>query len=391
MIIKGKYTEAEIKAVEYDDGVVKQIYNMLQSPGINNKVVVMPDTHVGKGSVVGFTMPVTNRVIPNVVGVDIGCGMLTAKINAPKQTLQEIDTLIREVIPVGFNVHKFAVDDSEGLTDLVEKLGSVSLNYVSRSIGTLGGGNHFIELGKHNNEWYITIHTGSRNLGLKTCQYHQKKAQEECRNRQFDYKKELQKLKRLFVGKELGNKINELKLRSAKTRTEKELAYLQGDSVQEYLNDMYICQEYASKNRLVILEYICGKLCVGFSVIAESVHNYISPQDKIIRKGAISAYKNETVIIPINRTFGTIIGTGKGNAEWNYSAPHGAGRLMSRGEAKRNFTQEDANNLIGDVYSTNNPIDECDLVYKSPQSIIDAISPTVNIDFVIKPVLNIKG
>jgi tRNA-splicing ligase RtcB len=388
MIINGEYTQADIKAVEYDEGVISQIYYMMQSPAINNHVVIMPDTHVGKGSVVGFTMRYSDMIIPNIVGVDIGCGMLTAKIENPNLELSEVDKLIREVVPVGFDIHEKAFYQAP--KELSKKVG-IDLDYASRSIGTLGGGNHFIELGTYNGEYYLTIHTGSRNLGLKTAVYHQNKAEAECRQRGSDYNTELAKLKTVYSSRELGEKIAELKRTFDEKKSPKDLAYLSGNDASEYLQDMFICQEYAALNRKTILRNICATLGIMYEVVAESVHNYISKEDQFIRKGAISAQDGERVIIPINRTFGTIIGAGKGNSEWNYSAPHGAGRLMSRGVAKSTFTQEDADNLIGDVYSSYNPIDECDLVYKSPDSIIEAIAPTVEIQYIIKPVLNVKG
>jgi len=391
MIIQGQYASADVKNVEHNQKTMSQIYSMLNSPAICNPVVIMPDAHVGKGAVIGFTMRVSDKIIPSVIGVDQGCGVLTAKIEKPAQTLSEIDMIIRAAVPVGFNIHPTStVNDYQARVKPLAKKVGVDFDYALRSYGTLGGGNHFIELGKARGDYYLTIHTGSRKLGYATAMYHQKKAIREHKNKRLGLGT-INELKQIYTGVELGRQIDMLREKTRGAAIQKDLVYLEGDSANEYLEDMYICQRYASVNRATILINICEALGVRHIVVAESVHNFISPTDNIIRKGAISAHKDEIVAIPINRSFGTIIGRGRGNPGWNFSAPHGAGRLMSRRQAKDSITQEQADDLIGDIYSSFNPIDECDLVYKSPQVIIDALADIVEIDYIIRPILNIKG
>lgn len=391
--ITGKYSRARIMTM-CDGGIYDQVTRMVNSPGINNPVVIMPDCHVGVGSVIGFTMPYTDKVIPNVVGVDIGCGMLTHRIDyVPSgQKYEEIDSKIRSVIPTGQSVHDqclYALNQPK-YTDLFKRVG-IDCNYAERSLGTLGGGNHFIELGIHSGNTYVTIHSGSRNLGLKVCKYHQGVAQ-----RPTDTTQQISDLKEQhehgdISGIELGQRITELKKSSRHSLGE--LSYLEGDALQLYLHDMQLCQEYAHFNRLLMMQSISKVLGVLTEHVAESVHNYIDTRDHIIRKGAIRSYLNEPLIIPINRTFGTIIGTGMSNPDWNFSAPHGAGRIMSRSEAKKLIPQDLATQRMqeSNVYSSFNPVDEDDAAYKDPADIIDAVvGKTVSIDFVIKPILNIK-
>lgn len=345
--IRGARNTAWITGSIIDDTTIKQLYNMLSSPAITGRVVIMPDTHAGAGSVIGFTAPVGDKIIPNIVGVDIGCGVEVFKISLNNTPLEKVEKIIRQAIPMGFNVREVPIRNFPDFQALADKVG---YDRYAHAIGTLGGGNHFIELGVYMDSYFLIIHSGSRQLGLRTARFHQARA-----------------------GKG-------------------DLAYLEGDAAAEYLEDVKICTAYARLNRQVMaieISHALGtRLIPGFHIM--SVHNYVG-SDGYIRKGAIAARKGERVVIPLNRTAGTLIGTGLGNSEWNYSAPHGAGRIMSRGEAKRSISQADADAMMGNIVSSVNPVDECDAVYKPPEVIMEEIAETVRAEFVIKPVLNIKG
>jgi tRNA-splicing ligase RtcB (3'-phosphate/5'-hydroxy nucleic acid ligase) len=375
LIYKAKYNTAKVFIDSIDEETVKQIYSFLNHPAFqNSKIRIMPDTHAGKGSVIGFTMKMNEYVIPNIVGVDIGCGMAMCKIDADEIDFEKLDAFIKANIPSGFAIHsnnmknvksKFVTKGSLDLIRRVSKDVGQSVDAIS-SLGTLGGGNHFIEIDKHENDFYLIVHTGSRNFGLSVCGHHQKKA------------KEL--MKKMFIGDAY-----------------KDLEFLPLDNGgQDYINDMIVAQDYADINRMLIVE----KIIEGFfgqrlqmCDIVSCVHNYIG-EDMIIRKGAISACNGERVIIPLNMRDGVIIGTGKGNADWNFSAPHGAGRILSRKKAKAELAIEDFQNSMEGIYTScisKDTIDESPMAYKDSQMIIDAIGETVDIDFIMKPVYNFKA
>ena len=418
--IDGKYSSATVMTDNADASVISQIYEMLNSPAINNPVVIMPDTHAGKGSVIGFTMRLGDKVIPNTIGVDIGCGMLTASVGRQELNPMATDLAIRKIVPTGFNIHKHApitLDELnvttygkrlklhreldvpfDGYETIFKRVG-IDISYALRSIGTLGGGNHFIELGSNNEgRTLITIHTGSRNFGLRTCNYHQDQAASfdafypalERAAKIADLKAQHERGE--ISGYELGQRIVALKKRTRPEGVAKGLEYLEGAPLNQYLYDMYAAQEYAHINRTYILDSICAALRIPKELTIESVHNYIDPNDKIIRKGAIQAKLGQMVIIPISRTYGTIIGTGRGNILWNNSAPHGAGRVMSRTKAKELVTDTDAREHMeaAGVYSSFDPPDEDDLAYRTGAEIESLISPTVISLFTIKPFLSIK-
>lgn len=357
--LKGKYSEAIVYHDYIDEIAMSQIIQMLNSPGITNPVRIMPDFHAGKGSVIGFTMPVGDFVIPNIVGVDIGCGMLTGQISPIKISLPEIDKRIREFVPVGSNIHNERQINGDKFYPLAERVG-VDINRLNLSIGTLGGGNHFIEIGISDDmdgDVYVTIHSGSRNFGKMVAEYYQNKAK--------DFS---------------GNAPDVIK----------GMEYLPSG---EYIDAMVLAQEYASLNRSMILSNVQDALNVDILSTIECIHNYISPKDKIIRKGAVSAHDGDSIILPFNRSEGIWIMSGKDNPDWNFSAPHGAGRRMSRGQAKRELNQEDVDKEMKEamVFSTYNPIDEAPAAYKSSDEIKSYIGETADFLFAIKPVLNIKG
>ena len=389
-----------------DEEALKQINELLDQDAFkDSKVRIMPDVHAGKGCVIGFTGNLGNKVIPNIVGVDIGCGMLCIELGNVELDLEKIDNIIRKYVPSGRNVHektqsKFV--DLEKLYCLKELKNNN--DFLERSLGTLGSGNHFIEIDKdEDNNKYLVIHTGSRNLGKQVASIYQEKAIKYC-----SYKKEMQeeKEKIKLEYKKQGRKseitaalIDVEKKYEGKTKLPIDLCYLEGENREKYLHDMKICQEFARTNRLCIAKQILfnyfniDNLDNNFKYF-ETIHNYISFEDNIIRKGAIAARSNERVLIPMNMRDGCIIGIGKGNDDWNKSAPHGAGRIMSRNKAKEVVKIDEYRKSMNGIYTTSvnkDTIDEAPMVYKPMQEIVDCIKDTVEIEKIIKPIYNFKA
>lgn len=404
---------------------IDQIDELLNQEAFkNSKIRIMPDVHAGKGCVIGFTGDLGDKVIPNIVGVDIGCGMLCVELGNIDLDLEKLDEVIREYVPSGFDVHnerKYKFIELEQLKCYRELKDAKRLE---RSIGTLGGGNHFIEIDiDEDNNKYLVIHTGSRNLGKQVAEYYQELANQLCNYNIGEYKEKQQEIIKTY--KEQGRKreiqsaLEELKKEYAINRNKipKDLAYLEGQYREDYLNDMEICQIFAHFNRLEIAKEILDnlfginqytlvntklldfetakKVNVSTSLAYfESIHNYISFEDNIVRKGAISARKDERVIIPMNMRDGCIIGIGKGNDDWNQSAPHGAGRIMSRMKAKETFNLDEYKESMNGIYTTSvneETIDEAPFVYKPMEEIIDCIGDTVDIIKIIKPIYNFKA
>lgn len=385
---------------------VNQINLLLeQEPFENCKVRIMPDVHAGKGCVIGFTADLGNKVIPNIVGVDIGCGMLCVELGKIDLDLQKLDEVINNCIPAGRNIREHKLVDFDHINELYCIRELKETKKFNRAIGTLGGGNHFIEVDVDDEgNKYLVIHTGSRNLGKQVADYYQNLAIELCSGKEEMFKKKEEIIKNY---KEQGRKAEiqkalkdlEKEYKDNKPNLPKELCYLEGKYREMYLHDMKICQEYASLNRRYIAIEILKKY---FRVKEhewefrefETIHNYISFKDNIVRKGAISAQKEERVLIPINMRDGSIIAVGKGNEDWNNSAPHGAGRIMSRTKAKETFKLEEFKESMKNIYSTSvaeETIDEAPFVYKSMQEIIDNIQDTVEIQKIIKPIYNFKA
>lgn len=372
-----------------------------QDPFRNCKVRIMPDVHAGKGCVIGFTANLGDKVIPNIVGVDIGCGMLCVELGKIDLDLQKLDEVINNCIPSGRNIREHKLIDFESINDLYCLRELKDVNKFSKAIGTLGGGNHFIEINEDNeNNKYLVIHTGSRNLGKQVADYYQNLAIELCSGKEEMFVKKEEIIK---TYKEQGRKIEiqkaikelERKYKDNKPNLPKELCYLTGKYREMYLHDMKICQEYANTNRLQIAKQILLE-CFGHYEFYnfETIHNYISFEDNIVRKGAISAKSGEKVLIPINMRDGSIIAVGKGNEEWNNSAPHGAGRIMSRMKAKQTFKIEDFKESMKGVYTTSvveETIDEAPFVYKPMQEILENIKDTVEVEKIIKPIYNFKA
>ena len=383
-----------------EDKALQQINELLEQEAFTNcKIRIMPDVHAGKGCVIGFTGNLGDKVIPNIVGVDIGCGMLCCSLGNVELDLERLDKVIRENIPSGMNVHNEKVKDFAFTQLYCYKELKNKDGWLEKSLGTLGGGNHFIEIDiDEDNNKYLVIHTGSRNLGKQVAELYQEKAIEYCsyeKERKEKQQKIIKEYKEQGKQKEIQEVLIELnKKYEGKTKLPKDLCYLEGELREQYLHDMKLCQEFAVLNR----SYIAYKICKELNILCEDyfqcIHNYINFEDNIIRKGSISAKKDEKVIIPINMRDGCIIGVGKGNEDWNYSAQHGAGRIMSRNEARNTLNIKDYEESMKGIYSTSideNTIDEAPMVYKSIEEILENIKDTVEVCKIIKPIYNFKA
>lgn len=404
MELQGKYNIAKVFTDNLEDGASEQIIELLNQDFVHgSKVRIMPDVHQGIGCVIGFTADMGDKVIPNIVGVDIGCGMLTVELGDIDIDLPRLDHIINRKIPSGKNVHNERKFKFDKLNDLYCFRDLKDTKRIERSIGTLGGGNHFIELGQDSkNNKYLVIHSGSRNLGKQVAEIYQKLAIDLCSGKE-DYfiKREeiITSYKEKGRRKEIKKVLEELAKEYAELQPKypKALCYLTGEYREKYLHDMKICQEYASLNRKMMAEIIIYNLfwksLEDFSHF-ETIHNYINFKDNIIRKGAISAYEGEKILIPINMRDGSIIAVGKGNPEWNYSAPHGAGRLMSRNTAKEAVTLDDFKKSMEGIYSTSineYTLDESPFAYKPIEEILDNITETAKVIDIIEPIYNFKA
>ena len=380
---------------------VNQVYNLIKQPAFQDcKVRIMSDVHAGAGCVIGFTADLGDKVIPNIVGVDIGCGMLTIELGKQEINLEKLDNVIRKNVPNGKNVHGHRVVKFDKLLQLNCYRELKDTKRIERSIGTLGGGNHFIEIDVDDEgNKYLIIHSGSRNLGKQVAEYYQNLAIELMQGKDELYKKQeelIAEYKRLGKRKEIESAIKELHrtFNPNKLNIPKELCYLEGKYRDDYLHDMSICQEYASLNRESIADIILASMRLNWTDSFETIHNYIEFDSNIVRKGAISAKKDELLLIPINMKDGCIIGKGKGNEDWNYSAPHGAGRLMSRSKAKELFKLDEFKNVMNGIYTTcvnQSTLDESPMAYKPIESILENIQDTVDIIKIIKPIYNFKA
>lgn len=402
--IKGIYSSAKVFTDIIDEKAVEQIQTLCNQEFTKDaKIRIMPDAHAGVGCVIGFTANLGELVIPNIVGVDIGCGMLTVDLKDSQIDLEKLDQIIRKYIPSGTSVHSGRIMRFDKLQELYCYRDLKDSKRIERSIGTLGGGNHFIEVDvDENNHSYLVIHTGSRNLGKQVAQYYQNLAydlmagKDELLFKQeqliSDYKKQGRK-------DELQEAIKELRKNfiAKEVQLPKELCYLSGKYREQYLHDMAICQEYATLNRQmiakIILKQLLDRSLEEFDYF-ETIHNYIDHDENIMRKGAVSAKLNEKILIPINMRDGSLICLGKGNEEWNQSAPHGAGRLYSRQKAKELFSLNEFEDQMQGIYSTSinqHTLDECPMAYKSMDDIVNNIGETATIIQVIKPIYNFKA
>lgn len=378
---------------------------LAQEPFKDCKVRIMPDVHAGAGCVIGFTADLGDKIIPNIVGVDIGCGMLCVELGKIELDLEKLDNTINQYIPSGRNIRNSKITDLKDIKELYCYRELKDSQKFNKSLGTLGGGNHFIEIDiDDEGNKYLVIHTGSRNLGKQVADYYQNLAVELCSGKEELYKKKeqlIEQYKKQGRRKEIQKALKELEkeYKYKQPKLPKDLCYLEGKYREQYLHDMKICQLYASCNRIlianeIIKNYFESDLIIGDFNAFETIHNYISFEDNIVRKGAISAKKGEKVLIPINMRDGSIIAIGKGNEDWNNSAPHGAGRIMSRSKAKETVNLEEFKNSMQGIYTTSvgeSTVDESPFVYKPMQEIIDNIKDTVEIQKIIKPIYNFKA
>ncbi len=363
--IRGIYNTAKIYTDHLENSAQGQILAMCdQLFTKDRKIRIMPDVHAGKGCTIGTTMTIGDKVVPNLVGVDIGCGMETVKLKIKRLELPKLDSFIRQNIPSGMSVRERPHRRYEEIDlDELRCIKKLDTRRAKESLGTLGGGNHFIELDRDGDDLYLVIHTGSRNLGKNVAEYYQDKAY-----------------------RALGGRDQE--------DIPYDLAYLEGQDLDDYLHDMAIMQDYASLNRQIIKEVILDGMKWKDDGSFSTIHNYIDIEAGILRKGAVSAKQGEILLIPMNMRDGSLICTGLGNADWNYSAPHGAGRLMSRSESNSSFTLSAFKKEMEGIYTTSvsrETLDECPMAYKPMDEIIKNISPTVTIDRIIKPIYNFKA
>ncbi|HEY8464639.1 MAG TPA: RtcB family protein [Bacillota bacterium] len=388
--VKGQYNEAIIYTDNIDENAYQQIKELCNHEFVKgSRIRIMPDTHAGVGCTIGTTMTINDKVVPNLVGVDIGCGMLVCRIHQTEVDFEKLDQVIHKQIPSGFAVRRDP-HEYNALVDLEELKSKqhLDLKRARLSIGTLGGGNHFIELDSDDQgNLYLVVHSGSRYLGKQIAEYYQQQAKAafvKLGSERLIKDCEAQGGRREFQGE------NE----KIKQRVNLALAYVEGESFQAYLHDMKIAQHYAGLNRKAIAGEIIKAM--GFTVVDSftTIHNYIDLDERILRKGAISAKRGEVVIIPINMRDGSIIATGKGNPAWNYSAPHGAGRLMSRKQAKQSLKLQEFKQSMQGIYTTclsRDTLDEAPAAYKPMAEIIANIQDTVEINKIIKPVYSFKA
>ena len=397
MEIKGKYGIAKVYASLIDENTKVQIKELMDQKFIKDlDVRIMADCHAGKGCVIGTTMKVKDKIVPNLVGVDIGCGMLTVKLGKMDVNLIKLDRFIRKKIPNDNDVYneeqKFNVD----ITKLRCYEFIKNKSHINKSMGTLGGGNHFIEIDKDDeNNLYLVIHSGSRNLGKQVCEYYSKVAKDEyLKNKEKNYKALIKRYKKLNKDNRIEEGLNKLKEKYNSINFD--LVPLEVKAFNDYMFDMDIAQKFAYENRermaYKILEFL--ELNLNDFEYFHTIHNYINMEDKILRKGSISAYENEEILIPINMRDGSILAKGKSNEDYNYSAPHGAGRIFSRKEAREIVTLEDFKKSMEGIYSTSvqvDTLDESPFAYKSIDDIIPNILPTVEIVKVLKTIYNFKA
>lgn len=391
--VQGKYNEAKIFTDNVEQTAMGQIIELCNQEFVkDSKIRIMPDTHAGAGCTIGTTMTIQDKIVPNLVGVDIGCGMEVAVIDKNKSEINfdQLDEVIRKFVPSGFSIRSSA----HVLSKLV-KFGEVrapfNLDRAQKSIGTLGGGNHFIELNEGGaGQVVIVIHSGSRNLGKAVAEHYQNRAYDELISIKDEQQHLIDTLKAEGRHKEIHEALRGIK----KPKFKKELAWLEGQGFKDYMNDMKIAQQFASLNRKAMISEIINRM--GWKQIDgfTTIHNYIDMENMILRKGAISAQKDERVIIPINMRDGSIIAFGKGNPDWNFSGPHGAGRLMSRTRAKEMVNMYEFRKTMSNVWTTSvceATMDEAPMAYKPIEEILDNIGDSLDIAEVIKPIYNFKA
>ena len=395
--IKGAFAAAKVFTETMEEGAVaqiKQLCDMAYTEG--SRIRVMPDVHAGAGCTIGTTMTITDKVVPNLVGVDIGCGMETIQLENKHIELEKLDKLIYARIPSGMNIretpHKF--NDEIDLTEL-RCYSEIHEHRAIHSIGTLGGGNHFIEVDQdEDGKLYLVIHSGSRYLGNEVAKLYQELGYQRLNGTDKNALDSLIKeYKAAGREKEIQVAIKELK-NQVLTNIPYALAYVSDDLFEDYIHDMKIVQQYATLNRKAMAEELIRGMKLKVAEQFTTIHNYIDTEHMLLRKGAVSANLGEKLLIPINMRDGSLICIGKGNEDWNCSAPHGAGRLMSRTQAKNTFTVSEFKKSMKDIYTTSvskDTLDECPMAYKDMTEIVANIGPTADVLKIIKPIYNFKA
>ena len=397
--IKGKVNTALCYAKVVEEEAIEQIRRMCDyAIAEDSKIRIMPDVHAGKGCTIGTTMTITDKVVPNVVGVDIGCGMYTVNLGKDDVDFEKLDEAAH-FIPSGREVWEGRQERFD-LTDLHCYRELKDAKRLARSLGTLGGGNHFIEIDEATDGTkYLIIHSGSRNLGKQVAELYQKLAI----NLNRGYGEYLKKMDEIISSyKEQGRRSEiqsalkqlQWQVYESPVSIPEDLCYLEGKYLEDYLHDVDICQVFARRSREKMAEIILERTRMNGCDAFHTIHNYIDTDEMILRKGAIAAHKGKRVLIPINMKDGSILAIGKGNPEWNYSAPHGAGRIMSRTKAKNELNLDEYKQAMKGIYTTSvneNTLDEAPMAYKSLESIIDVIRESVDIIDVMKPIYNFKA
>ena len=395
--VSGKYNQAKIFTDVVDQASIAQVIALCnQEFTAGSRIRLMPDIHAGAGCTIGTTMTITDKVVPNLVGVDIGCGMETVRVREDHMELQKLDKLIYERIPSGFAIrekpHRFLER-----VDLDELCCAKHMDLLraEKSLGTLGGGNHFIEVDRDDGgQLYVIVHSGSRRLGLEVAHYYQEQGYKAL-NRTDDAS-----IAQLIADMKAEGRQKEIQKELKRLKNQKQisipypLAYVSGDLFAQYIHDMKIVQRYAMLNRKAMMDEILKGMKLHAEEQFTTIHNYIDTDAMILRKGSVSAQAGEKLLIPINMRDGSLLCVGKGNEDWNFSAPHGAGRLMSRAKAKQSFTVSEFKKQMADVYTTSvskSTLDECPMAYKGMEDILNNIGPTAEVEKIIRPIYNFKA
>lgn len=398
-LVEGRYNTAKVYTEVVEDEALAQIKTLCDQEYTKDlRIRIMPDVHAGAGCTIGTTMTIRDAVVPNLVGVDIGCGMETLKLSNRHLEPGKLDKLIYEKIPSGYQIrekeHRF--NDQVDLTELrCLRTGKINVDRAVRSLGTLGGGNHFIEVDQdEEGRLYLVIHSGSRHLGLEVAGFYQEQAWQSLNGHSLtDVKRLIEEYKKAGRNKEIQKAVEEAKAQ-VKTEIPRALAYCHGELLEDYIHDMKIVQRFAMLNRKAMADELIQGMKLKVEEEFTTIHNYIDTEAMILRKGAVSAKEGEKLLIPINMRDGSLICVGKGNEDWNFSAPHGAGRLMSRRKAKESYTVSQFKKEMTGIFTTSvnaQTLDECPMAYKGMDDIVKNIGDTATIEKVIKPIYNFKA
>ena len=397
MEIKGQVNTAICFAKIIEDEAIEQIRRMCDYEfTAGSQIRIMPDVHAGKGCTIGTTMTVKDKAVPNIVGVDIGCGMYTVNLGQVEIDMEQMDGAAH-FIPSGLNVWEGRKERFD-LLDLRCYRGLKDARRLERSLGTLGGGNHFVEIDQSaDGTKYLVIHSGSRNLGKQVAEFYQRLAIDLSKGKEEYFARRdalIAEYKAAGRRKEIEKALKELRWEEHESTIPEDLCFVYGQYLEDYLHDVEICQRFARRSREFMAEIILQRLGIEAVNAFHTIHNYIDTDEMILRKGAIAAHKGEKVLIPINMRDGSVLAIGKGNPDWNYSAPHGAGRIMSRTAAKENLDLDEYRREMAGIYTTSvneATLDEAPMAYKSLSDIIDVIQESVDVIEVLKPIYNFKA